>query len=53
MAVSDQIHVRLPSVIKERLRKKAKRNRRSLNAEIVHRLEKSLSQEEGREKSPG
>ncbi|NWO10142.1 Arc family DNA-binding protein [Chromohalobacter salexigens] len=46
MPTSNQIHLRLPHGIKERLARQAKRNRRSLNAEIAYRLEQSLAQEE-------
>lgn len=46
MPTSNQIHVRLPHGIKDQLARQAKRNRRSLNAEIAYRLEQSLAQEE-------
>ncbi|GAB2799201.1 hypothetical protein GCM10027040_27840 [Halomonas shantousis] len=50
MAAHEQTNVRLPSGIKERLRQRAKQNRRSLSSEIAYRLEQSLAQEEHRGK---
>jgi hypothetical protein len=36
------VHVRIPPKLKEELRKAAEENRRSVNAEIVIRLEESI-----------
>ena len=46
MARTDpQISLRIPADLKERIRQAADANRRSVNAEIVHRLEESLKQQ--------
>jgi predicted HicB family RNase H-like nuclease len=37
-----QFHLRLPELLKLQLQEKARENGRSLNAEIVHRLMRSL-----------
>lgn len=39
----DPTGIRIPPAMKEALRKSAETNRRSLNAEILHRLEESLN----------
>ncbi|QJQ93899.1 MULTISPECIES: Arc family DNA-binding protein [Halomonadaceae] len=57
MTVTEQTNIRLPIGIKERLRREAKRNHRSLNAEISYRLAESLSAQEepkwkGRDQKP-
>jgi predicted HicB family RNase H-like nuclease len=40
--------VRMPPELKERLREAASENRRSLNAEVVKRLEQSLDTEKAK-----
>ncbi|MCG7598422.1 Arc family DNA-binding protein [Halomonas sp. McH1-25] len=47
MPATVQTNVRLPVGIKEWLRREAKRNRRSLSAEITYRLEQSRRAQEG------
>lgn len=45
-----QTNVRIPKGIKEWLRQEAKKNRRSLSAEITYRLEQSRATQKRREK---
>ncbi|TDX29085.1 Arc-like DNA binding dprotein [Modicisalibacter xianhensis] len=47
MPVSVQTNIRLPAGIKEWLKREARRNRRSLSAEITYRLEQSRRAQEG------
>lgn len=44
----DKFIARLPEGLRERLKKAANRNKRSMNAELVHALENHLSGEEYR-----
>jgi len=41
-----QIKVRLPENMRDRIRKRAEKNRRSVNSEIVYQLEQTLPAEE-------
>lgn len=41
-----QLRIRLPIELKEKIEASSKENNRSMNAEIVHRLEASLSKED-------
>lgn len=45
--------VRMPPDLREQLKEKAAKNRRTLGSEIVHRLEQSLIAESKQEKSNG
>lgn len=47
---ADKFIVRLPDGMRERIREKAAANRRSINAEIVHYLDRALAAEN--EKGP-
>jgi hypothetical protein len=42
--------VRIPSELKEKLKRAAKENQQSMNAEIVRRLEKSFFESAGKDK---
>lgn len=42
---ADKFLVRLPDGMRERLRQQAKANRRTMNSEIVHHLDRALSTE--------
>ncbi|WP_156295585.1 Arc family DNA-binding protein, partial [Methylobacterium aquaticum] len=44
---SDQFNLRFPDGMRDRLREAAEANGRSMNAEIIARLEKSLSSDDG------
>ncbi len=44
---AENLNVRLPMGMRDRIRERATANRRSMNAEIVHYLDRAL--EEGRE----
>jgi hypothetical protein len=43
---SDQFPLRLPDGMRDRIKERAENNGRSMNAEIISRLEKSLEREE-------
>jgi hypothetical protein len=45
-----QVNLRLPNDMRERIRERAKVSRRSMNAEIVHYLDRALADQN--EKSP-
>lgn len=44
---ADKFVVRLPDGMRERIADVARSHHRSMNSEIIHRLEKSISAEEG------
>lgn len=44
--VDQQLNIRLPAGMRERIRVKAEANRRSMNSEIVYYLDRALAAEE-------
>jgi hypothetical protein len=48
--IADKFMLRLPNGMRERISEEAKKNKRSMNAEIVSRLEESLSAGEIRQR---
>lgn len=49
----DQFVVRMPSGMRDQLKRRAEENRRSLNSEIVYRLETAMAAEATRSRDGG
>ncbi|MCB5201811.1 Arc family DNA-binding protein [Neorhizobium sp. T786] len=46
-----RFQLRMPDAVRERIQKLAAQNRRSLNAEIIYRLEKAISETDENKKA--